>query len=332
MDSFEPSVALLAIVYMLEINSQSTYFYQNFLGEILMPSTTYLPFKTIGLMGKSLMPEAQQSLIDLYFGLKENGYHLLLEQSSWEALNRPPEAIICNIDEIGEQADLAVVVGGDGNMLGAARTLSQYEIGVIGVNRGNLGFLTDLDPDDALPPLLAVLNGEYKTEFRYLLSATVSSEGVQTGHNNAINEMVLHSDKVAHMIEFEVYVDDEFMFSQRSDGLIIATPTGSTAYSLSAGGPILTPQMDAMALVPMFPHTLSSRPIVVDGNSQIRVRIAHNNDPLHVSCDGHVKMAVAPGDDILIEKHPRQLRLIHPKSYNYYHVLRNKLKWGSRLF
>ena len=297
-----------------------------------MPHSTPTPFKCIGLMGKATMPEAQESLYILYDGLRAHGYKVLLEKQSWEALTPPKSAPLCSIDEIGEQADLAVVVGGDGNMLGAARVLSQYEIGVIGVNRGNLGFLTDLDPDDVLEPLLQVLAGEYKTEFRYLLSATITSAGKQTGRNNAINEMVLHSDKVAHMIEFEVYVDDEFMFSQRSDGLIVATPTGSTAYSLSAGGPILTPHMDAMTLVPMFPHALSSRPIVIDGNSQIRIRVAHNNDPLHVSCDGHVTMAVAPGDDIVIAKHPRQLRLIHPKSYNYYHVLRNKLKWGSRLF
>lgn len=294
--------------------------------------TSRPPFKTIGLMGKASMPEAQTTLLTLYHGLREHGYKLLLEQESWELLDRPTRAEVCTLPTIGEQADLAVVVGGDGNMLGAARILSQYEIGVIGVNRGNLGFLTDLDPDDALAPLLEVLQGDYKVEFRYLLSTSVQHGGKQVALNNAINEIVLHSDKVAHMIEFEVFVDDEFMFSQRSDGLIVATPTGSTAYSLSAGGPILTPHMDAMALVPMFPHTLSSRPIVVDGNSQVRIRIANNNDPLHVSCDGHVTMAVTPGDDIVIEKHPRQLRLIHPRGYNYYHVLRNKLKWGSRLF
>lgn len=297
-----------------------------------MSESSRVPFKCIGLMGKATMPEAQHSLHAIYAVLQQHGYTLLLERSSWETLEHPENAILCSIDEIGRSADLAVVVGGDGNMLGAARVLSQYEIGVIGVNRGNLGFLTDLDPDDVIEPLLKVLQGEYKTEYRYLLAASVTREGRTIGHNNAINEMVLHSDKVAHMIEFEVYVDNEFMFSQRSDGLIIATPTGSTAYSLSAGGPILTPNLDALTLVPMFPHTLSSRPIVVDGNSQIRIRVAHNNDPLHVSCDGHVTLAAAPGDEIIIEKHPRQLRLIHPKNYNYYHVLRNKLKWGSRLF
>ncbi|RUO25245.1 NAD(+) kinase [Aliidiomarina minuta] len=297
-----------------------------------MTTATSTPFQRIALLGKPDMPEAQHTLLKLYQALSGSGHRLLLEKNSYLQLNTPEDAIVCTIEEIGEQADLAVVVGGDGNMLGAARILSRYEVGVIGVNRGNLGFLTDLDPDDAVGPLLEVIEGHYKTEFRYLLSASVARNGKETSRNNAINEVVLHSDKVAHMIEFEVYVDEEFMFSQRSDGLIIATPTGSTAYSLSAGGPILNPHMDAMTLVPMFPHTLSSRPIVVDGNSSIRIRIASNNDPLHISCDGHVTLAVAPGDDILIQKHPRQLRLIHPQNYNYYHVLRNKLKWGSRLF
>lgn len=297
-----------------------------------MTTKTPTPFQCIALLGKPDMPEAQHTLHKIYQALSESGHHLLLEKSSYQQLNTPENAEVCSLEEIGERADLAVVVGGDGNMLGAARTLSLYEVGVIGVNRGNLGFLTDLDPDDAIGPLLEVIDGHYKTEFRYLLSASVAREGKETSRNNAINEVVLHSDKVAHMIEFEVYVDEEFMFSQRSDGLIIATPTGSTAYSLSAGGPILNPHMDAMALVPMFPHTLSSRPIVVDGNSSIRIRIASNNDPLHISCDGHVTLAVAPGDDIIIQKHPSQLRLIHPQNYNYYHVLRNKLKWGSRLF
>lgn len=294
--------------------------------------TSQPSFTTIGLMGKTDTAEAQDTLLTLYKGLSAEGYTLLLERESWDQLDKPAKATVCSVDEIGQQADLAVVVGGDGKMLGAARILSQYDIGVIGVNRGNLGFLTDLDPDNALQPLLEVLAGHYKTEFRYLLNAEIYSDGSLNDQNNAINEMVLHSDKVAHMIEFEVYADDDFMFSQRSDGLIIATPTGSTAYSLSAGGSILTPNLDAMALVPMFPHTLSSRPIVIDGNSRIRIRVASNNDPLHISCDGHVTLAVKPGDEILISKHPSQLRLIHPTSYNYYHVLRNKLKWGSRLF
>jgi len=134
-------------------------------------------------------------------------------------------------------------------------------------------------------------------------------------------------------MEFELYVDDMFVFSQRSDGLIVATPTGSTAYSLSGGGPILTPNLDALAIVPMFPHTLSSRPIVVDANSEIVLKVSNDNtENLQVSCDSHVMLAVVPGDEILIRKNPSSLHLIHPKGYSYFNVLRTKLNWGSKLY
>ena len=143
----------------------------------------------------------------------------------------------------------------------------------------------------------------------------------------------MHHGKVAHMMEFEVYLDDNFVFSQRSDGLIVATPTGSTAYSLSGGGPILTPNLDALALVPMFPHTLSSRPIVVDANSTIKLKVSpENKDNLQVSCDSHIVLTVLPGDEIIICKNPARLSLIHPKDYNYFNVLRTKLGWGSKLY
>ena len=148
-----------------------------------------------------------------------------------------------------------------------------------------------------------------------------------------MNEAVLHAGKVASMIEFEVYIDGSFMFSQRSDGLIISTPTGSTAYSMSAGGPILTPNLNAFSLVPMFPHTLTARPIVVDGNSEIKLMLANENyENLQVSCDGHVILAVMPGDEVIIKKSPQTIRLIHPLDHDYFNVLRTKLSWGNKLY
>lgn len=293
-------------------------------------------FQRIGLLGKVNDRGTQLTLETVTTALNERGYDIALEARTAEQL---PQKLLesgkiktINLAELGEWADIAVVVGGDGNMLGAARALCEHDIGVIGVNRGNLGFLTDLDPDEVMTHLLNVLEGEYRVEKRFLLSAEVISNGSPAGAGRAINEIVLHSDKVAHMIEFELYIDDHFVFSQRSDGLICATPTGSTAYSLSGGGPILHPNLNAMTLVPMFPHTLSSRPIVVDGESDIRLRAAYDNDLLQISCDGHVRMAVHPGDDIVLKKHDHTLKMIHPVDHNYYHVLRNKLGWGSRLF
>ncbi|RUO80418.1 NAD(+) kinase [Idiomarina tyrosinivorans] len=289
-------------------------------------------FSKIALLGKSHHEETRQTLESLYQALRARNYDVLIERQAAEQLALDDDTRTASLQEIGEWADLAVVIGGDGNMLGAARTLCNYNVGVVGVNRGNLGFLTDISPQDVLTPLLAILHGDYYTEQRFLLSAEVMSQGSRAGQGCAINEVVLHSDKVAHMVEFEVYVDDQFVYSQRSDGIIVATPTGSTAYSLSGGGPILHPDLDAITLVPMFPHTLSSRPIVLNANRQIRLRAAYDNDLLQVSCDGHVRMAVHPGDDILIAKHQRPLRLIHPVDYSYYNVLSKKLGWGSRLF
>lgn len=291
---------------------------------------TQTSFQQLALLGRPRSERSQRTLQQLARELAKQGYHLLVEQeaASLAGLSQPGSSLT----EIGEQADLAIVVGGDGNMLGAARYLSHYDIGVIGVNRGNLGFLTDLDPAQAGPMLKSVLAGHYTVESKFLLRARVSHQDAEPRVGNAMNEVVLHSDQVAHMIEFEVYVDDSFVFSQRSDGLIIATPTGSTAYALSAGGPILTPGLAAVNLVPMFPHTLSSRPIVVSANSTICIRVAPDNQPLHISCDGHQKLAVAPGDEVFIDRQATELKLIHPTDYDYYHVLRNKLSWGSRLF
>ena len=289
-------------------------------------------FQRIALLGKVNHEATRTTLQNLEQQLLSRGYEVFIEVRTAEQLHTT-QATGVDLHELGDVADLAVVVGGDGNMLGAARVLCEAQIAVIGVNRGNLGFLTDLAPDHVMEQLLPVLQGHYQIERRFLLQAEVFHQAQSCNIGRAINEVVLHSDKVAHMIEFEVFVNDEFVYSQRSDGLIISTPTGSTAYSLSGGGPILTPGLDAIAMVPMFPHTLSSRPVVVDGSSIICLRAAAtNNSSLQISCDGHVRMTVQPGDDVVIQQHPQRLCLVHPQDHSYYRVLRNKLGWGSRLF
>ncbi len=289
-------------------------------------------FKTIGLIGKPNHDLANDTLNAVYDFLHAKGYRILVEDRVAPSMAQSNLNVV-DIVSLGEQADLAIVVGGDGNMLGAARVLARYNVAVIGVNRGNLGFLTDLSPDDFEAPLAEVLAGDYIKEARFLLDVAVFRHGVQKSINSAMNEAVLHADKVAHMIEFEVHINDDFVFSQRSDGLIISTPTGSTAYSLSGGGPILTPELNAFSLVPMFPHTLSSRPLVVGADNEIRLKVSQDNDPnLQISCDSHVVLAVMPGDDIIIKKSVHPLSLIHPRCYSYYDVLRKKLNWGSRLY
>lgn len=289
-------------------------------------------YKTVGLIGKPHHEGAKATIEALHEYLRLHHYHVVVEYSLAQSVDIKNMSVH-PLTEIGDLADLAIVVGGDGYMLGAARVLACYDIGVIGVNRGNLGFLTDLSPDNVLEPLEAILKGESRSEQRFIIEAEVYRHGKLKSSNSAVNEAVLHAGKVANMIEFEVYIDNSFMFSQRSDGLIISTPTGSTAYSMSAGGPILTPNLNALSLVPMFPHTLTSRPIVVDGNSEIKLVLANENyENLQVSCDGHVILSVMPGDEVIIKKSENAIRLIHPLDHDYFTVLRNKLNWGNKLY
>lgn len=294
-------------------------------------ASTLPAFKRIALLGKVNHSATENTLAELEQLLLQRGYHVVLEERTAEQLANS-SCPTYPLAELGEVADLAVVVGGDGNMLGAARILSEQNLPVIGVNRGNLGFLTDLDPDQVESQLLDVLAGQYRLERRFLLQAEIYRGGHHENAGRAINEIVLHSDKVAHMIEFEVYVDDQFVYSQRSDGLIISTPTGSTAYALSAGGSILTPGIEAISIIPMFPHTLSSRPLTIPSSSKVLLRAAPSNEPLQLSCDGHLRMHVEPGDEVIIKRFSHELVLVHPLDYCYYRVLRNKLGWGSRLF
>jgi len=287
-------------------------------------------FNKIGLIGKANHSATNQTISEIHLLLTQQGYDVYTEDRACDEL-AISGVQFASITEIGDYCDLAIVVGGDGNMLGAARVLARYNIAVVGVNRGNLGFLTDIDPDEITEPLLEILDGRFVTESRFLLETQIYRHGTKKSTNSAMNEVVLHAAKVAHMIEFELFVDDLFVYHQRSDGLITSTPTGSTAYSLSGGGPILTPNMDAISLVPMFPHTLSSRPIVIDGNSEISLRIpAYLDENIQVSCDGQVTLEVIPGDEIRIQKSDSQLRLIHPIGYSYYETLRSKLSWSEQ--
>ena len=289
-------------------------------------------FSTIGLIGKPNHQGANNTLTALYNFLTRKDYRVIVDTRV------APQLSISDIEamelaDLGQACDLAIVVGGDGNMLGAARTLSRFDVAVIGVNRGNLGFLTDLNPEYFESPLEEVLAGRFKVEYRFLLETKIFRQQQQVSCNCAVNEVVLHSDKIAHMIEFEAFIKDEFVFRQRSDGLIVSTPTGSTAYSLSGGGPILNPNLDAISLVPMFPHTLNSRPLVVGSDCEIKLRVSpDNHSDMLISCDSHISMTVLAGDEIVVHKSPNKLKLVHPENYSYYKVLRSKLNWGSQLY
>lgn len=232
---------------------------------------------------------------------------------------------------MGEKYDLIIVVGGDGSLLSAARMAINVNIPVIGINRGRLGFLTDISPQDIETQLGAVLAGEYTEEKRFLLQTGIHDDETSYFQGDALNDVVLNGGKETHLIEFEVYIDQQFVSHYRSDGLILATPTGSTAYALSAGGPIMHPQLNAMVMVPMFSHSLSSRPLVIDGGAVVDLRISpYNENDLQISCDGHESRMVKPGQHVTIKKNAQHLRLLHPLEYHYYDTLRIKLGWGFK--
>ena len=238
----------------------------------------------------------------------------------------------CKRDDLSDCCDLVIVVGGDGSMLTVAKFIASDQIPVIGINRGKLGFLTDILPDEIEAKIEEVLSGQYTIESRFLLDVETNEAGSRKKLGSALNDVVLHPGKAAQMIEFELYVDGKFVYSQESDGLIVATPTGSTAYSLSAGGPIMHPDLNAIVLVPMYPHSLNSRPIVVDGDSEIRIVVAAKESlQPQVSCDGEVKYTASAGDEIFVSKKRVPLRLVHPPEHSFYQACRSKLGWGSRL-
>jgi NAD+ kinase len=230
------------------------------------------------------------------------------------------------------QYDLIIVVGGDGSLLGASRLAVQKDIPIIGINRGRLGFLTTILPSEIEKELEDVLQGKYEEEHRFLLQAEIQDEHHQViATKLALNDIVLRQEAPA-MIEFKVFDYKTLISSYRADGLIVATPTGSTAYALSGGGPILHPTMDAVALVPMFPHTLSSRPLVLSIPHSLRIYFESNQSSAHLISDGDDRLIVEPGQWICIKKYPRKVRLLQPLSYNYYETLRSKLGWEALNF
>ena len=287
-------------------------------------------FNTIGILGRE-NAALEEPLRVLVRQLAAKNLDLILGEEI-AALLPDYDMPVMSRSKIGAACDLVIVLGGDGSLLGAARMLANHSVPVLGINRGRLGFLTDILPEEIEEKVGAVLAGDYSLEKRFLLNAVVERAGESIGKAEALNDVVVNSGTSAQMIEFDLYIDGEFVYHQRSDGLIVSTPTGSTAYSLSGGGPIMHPRLDAVVLVPMFPHTLSSRPIVVDGNSEIRIVITDNNQTQPpVTCDGQVNLTAMPGDTVVIRKKRHRLSLIHPPNTSFYASCRDKLGWSTKL-
>lgn len=229
---------------------------------------------------------------------------------------------------IKSESDILVVVGGDGSLLSAAKIAINYGIPVIGINRGYLGFLTDISPHDFASTLLSVLTGKYYEESRTMLHMRIDNHQDPID-KIALNDIVLSRGNETRLITFDVYINKQFVSHYRADGLILATPTGSTAYALSAGGPILHPELEAIVMVPMFSHSLSSRPLVFASNSLVELRISQENEnDLQISVDGNKSIIVKPGEIVKIEKFKQKLQLLHPLDYHYYDTLKTKLGWA----
>ncbi len=229
-----------------------------------------------------------------------------------------------------QHSDLILVVGGDGSMLNAARQGIQFNRPLLGINRGRLGFLTDIGPDELAQRLRKMLEGKYWCEERFLLEGKI-----QLGNNAkhtyvAFNDIVLSLGASSQLIEFDLWVNESFVCRQRADGLIVATPTGSTAYALSAGGPILHPDLEAIAIVPMLPHKLTSRPIVISNQMDIKILLRKDQQgPARVSFDSQEQIDLYSNEAVHIRAYPKKIKLIHPKDYNYFQTLRDKLHWES---
>ena len=292
----------------------------------------YMPdFKRIGLVGRPGHSGVVETLNRLLVFLREKELTIVLDNVTAGLIDGHGQQE-CKREELSQYCDLVIVVGGDGSMLNVAKYIASDQVPVIGINRGSLGFLTDILPDEIEARVGDVLSGSYSVESRFLLDVTARRNGSEQYLGSALNDVVLHPGKAAQMIEFELFIDGEFVYSQESDGLIVATPTGSTAYALSAGGPIMHPGLNAVVLVPMYPHSLNSRPIVVDGDSEIRIVVsAKESLQPQLSCDGEVRYTASAGDEILVSKKTVTLQLIHPPQHNFYQACRSKLGWGNRL-
>jgi NAD+ kinase len=286
-------------------------------------------FNTIGLIGKFGDPSVAGTLNQIASYLHGCHLRVLVDEASAELISANGIEV-ANRPTIGQRCDLAIVMGGDGTLLNAARSLVDFKVPILGVNLGRLGFLADVSPIEIPTGLAEVLSGQFCEEERSLLHAEIVRDDRAIAQSDALNDVVVHKRDVARMIEIDTFVDSRFLNAYRADGLIISTPTGSTAYALAGGGPIIHPALEAVVLVPICPHTLSHRPIVVGADSEIEVLIKPaNTTQIQVTCDGQIALAIEPGDHILIRKKPRKLRLIHPTNHDYYKLLRAKLSWGA---
>jgi len=284
-------------------------------------------FKRVVLIGKYQSPEVAEAVSRLAQHLNGTGVDVLIERETATATGISSFPL-ADLADMGTCADLAVVLGGDGSFLTAARRLAAQGVPLAGVNQGRLGFLTDIPRDEMFERIGEILAGRSQREERMLLEAEVLRGGASVFQSVALNDVVLSKGESGRMIEFELHIDGEFVYSQRSDGIIVSTPTGSTAYAMSANGPILHPGVTGIALVPLAPHALTHRPVTVSDQCQIELVIPPRHDA-QIHFDGQERFDAHAGDRLRIRRSAHTLSLLHPPGYSYFSILREKLHWSA---
>ena len=287
--------------------------------------------KRIGVIVKRHQPDALETLCRLTGWLSEHGITLVgpteIERETIE--HRTGCSIeVVHESELARQVDLMLVLGGDGTMIATSRMIGDVQVPVIGVNYGGLGYLAEFPLEELFPALESILAGQYQVQQRLMLTVELWRADELVTRNRVLNDVVVNKSALARIIEIEAYLNEQFVNLFRADGLIVATPTGSTAYNLSAGGPIIYPSMNAVVITPICPFTLSNRPIVVPDDSMIEVRLMTKNEEVALTLDGQVGVPLQAGDRAVIRKSKTAFNLVQPPNRNYFEVLRNKLKWG----
>ena len=284
--------------------------------------------KTIGIIGKTSHKSIKKTLATLFQFLTDHGYNIVVEKSSIPFIG-DNSVDAYPLQDIGKYCDLIIAAGGDGTFLSAAHSCADNNIPLIGINLGRVGFLVDISPAQICDCLSDIFSGSYSEEQRYFLNTRIIRDDEVIHQEKALNEVVIHRWVTPSMIEIVTHINGRFLNSQRSDGLIVSTPTGSTAYALSAGGPILHPGLSALVLVPLNPHTLSNRPIVINDNAEIEISFCQTKQiNALVTCDYLEIPEVLISDKIFISKSPNPIRILHPNGYDFFSILREKLNWS----
>ena len=286
-------------------------------------------FNRVGIFARKDHHLLNQILAGLIECLHSRDIHVVADAETVALANGPAITTVSETD-LGKDRDLIIAVGGDGTMLYAARLLYEHDVRLLGINLGRLGFLTDLTPAQIPAGLDEILDGDFVEDERFFLRCEVERNGTVSESGHALNDVVIQKWNTARLISLDTYVDGSFVHSQRSDGLIVATPTGSTAYALAGGGPLLYPGLGAVVLVPICPHTLTNRPLVIDNESTVEIEInTDEQDHARLACDGDDITKLAHGDRIRITRADQSTRLIHPPTHDHYKTLRAKLSLGS---